>query len=282
VYVDVLAKGYCSYGIDLTAVKQSIETVIEDTLSFDNRDLYEPVIKALVNSSVNAVSNLRYADVLLKVSDVAPYAESAPIVDYQLPIVPIARSEFEVYVDGAQVAEDNNLGTIVTEGSYTGPYTIASGSIDYATGIMSIDFDAYPPADAVVTVKYRQGKVHTKTIRNAIEQLHKVISLKTVDDPILASTVVISVDDIKIARDDGANSFEVYPGYIGPYQLDLGETNTINYNQGNITITLQEDLGRKAIIAIQYTQDRPSDDITIDKDKVAILNTRSVTMQYLQ
>jgi len=61
--------------------------------------------------------------------------------------VMIEAGTFKVYVDGVEVAQDNGIGVVY------GP-TIASGTINYTTGAVSITFLSAPAVSAVITADY--------------------------------------------------------------------------------------------------------------------------------
>jgi len=292
---DVDMNAYVRYGQDLTIARTNVETALRDALSYDAAELNQDIIRSVVTSQANLASGITYTEVDMKVYSPVTVT-SGNVSSFTLPLLPVAKSNFYLYVNGVMVGKDDGAGSIVTAGEYLSvtphPYTVNSGNIDYVTGVINAMFATPIPSGNTVSAKYKQSREQVKTIKNSLLSVpytHQIVDYNTYV-PIVPGSLVISADGTPIAQDDYSGNVITYNGSLSSrYSVDTGTgDNDINYTTGTIQAyvnyngsTPTDDIPTRAVFTIEYAQSIPSDDITVGPTQCAVLNNIYTTMKYI-
>jgi hypothetical protein len=296
VKVDVDENVYMKYGQDIAIAKNNVETKVRDFLSYDNRELNDDILKSVVTSEANSALGVQYTEIDLKVYN-ALSNNGVIVSPTTVSLAPIARGNFGLYANGLQVGKDNGSGGIIPFPDYTSSYNVGSGNINYTTGVVDVSFNVAPPAGTVYC-RYKQGKRVDYIIQNAkvswngsLGWEHQ-ITYNAASTPIVPNSFRMKIDGVDIGQDISLNSVSGNIWYADSYNglyTFIGSGN-INYVSGVITMYLNylgnppsttAPIPSRAYFDFGYSQDLPSDDISVGATQVAIVNNVVSDMRYL-
>lgn len=169
-------------------------------------------------------------------SGTGPFALTIP--------APVWRGSVQLYLDGASALDesfaDNGLGGLT--GSAGG-----TGTVDYATGAVSVTFGSAPGAGRTILANY----VRAQTFAPMATGLrgngsHKTFSFTLPYVPVAVSTVTVT-DGVESFTDDGA----------GNLTGSAGGSGTVNYTSGAVSVTFNAAPANLASIQTGWRARRP-------------------------
>jgi len=136
----------------LLVARAAIESVLEDFFTLGQIDMGTAVRYSDVVRAVDEATGVNYHSLKLFVKAQAGVGDgSTTNFTYTLPLLQVDLNTVTVYQNTTEVAEDDGNGNLV---AFSG--SGVTGTIDYITGIVSIDFSVAPVPGDMVYVKYKQ------------------------------------------------------------------------------------------------------------------------------
>jgi hypothetical protein len=147
---------YVSQGYSLSSIQDAIETVLADQFKLGTTSLIGQNIRfATIVSAIQAVPGVSWCYLTLQaVKQLTHHLTSANDYGGTLDLTPVKTGTASVYAGSTLVAIDNGSGTFTD--LLTG--YLVSGTINYTTGAVVVNFNPDLASDTVITIRYQQNQ----------------------------------------------------------------------------------------------------------------------------